>query len=154
MYACAHICEFIYFSASAWGGQRLWNPRNWSHRQLGTTWCGCWELNLGPLQEQSMLLTSEPHHFILDYNLKFKNAGMGNIFSIIRLVSLLYMGKNHIGISYNLIAWSHKTNDTTDAFQIVNHIQISNSICMEKMSFKPSEPAVWKWNSPLIASWG
>jgi hypothetical protein len=22
--------------------------------------CGCWELNLGPLKEQSMLLTSEP----------------------------------------------------------------------------------------------
>jgi hypothetical protein len=22
--------------------------------------CGCWELNLGPLEEQSVLLTSEP----------------------------------------------------------------------------------------------
>ena len=34
--------------------------------------CGCWELNLGPLEEQSVLLTSEPSlHLQMFLNTKF-----------------------------------------------------------------------------------
>jgi hypothetical protein len=35
--------------------------RSWSYRQdSGELPCGCWELNLGPLEEQSVLSTTEP----------------------------------------------------------------------------------------------
>jgi hypothetical protein len=32
--------------------------------------CGCWELNLGPSEEQSVLLLTEPSHQPPDSNLK------------------------------------------------------------------------------------
>ena len=36
-----------------------WSPWNWSDGWFETPY-GSWELNLGPLQEQQMLLTPEP----------------------------------------------------------------------------------------------
>ena len=45
--------------------------------------CGFWELNLGPLEEQSVLLTTEPSHqhslvLILTILLSFGLTGMHN----------------------------------------------------------------------------
>jgi hypothetical protein len=51
----------VYLSADALGGQTI-HP---SHEagvtgsKKGATWCGCWELNSGPQQEQYVLLTAE-----------------------------------------------------------------------------------------------
>lgn len=36
---------------------RLWVLWNWGYNWI---LCGCWRLNLGPLQEQTSLLTTEP----------------------------------------------------------------------------------------------
>ena len=38
--------------------ESIGSPWNWSKPP-----CGCWELNLGPLQEQQMLLTAKPAFF-------------------------------------------------------------------------------------------
>jgi hypothetical protein len=44
--------------------------------------CSCWELNSGPLEEQSVLLTSEPffqpHKIILNFSCK-PNVIIGNL---------------------------------------------------------------------------
>jgi hypothetical protein len=34
-----------------WCQKRRWCSWIWGHRPLCTAWCGCWELNSGPLQE-------------------------------------------------------------------------------------------------------
>lgn len=39
---------------------RTWMPRNWSYRQCtGELSYMCWDLNLGPLEESTVLLTAE-----------------------------------------------------------------------------------------------
>jgi hypothetical protein len=35
--------------------------------------CGCWDLDLGPLEEQSVLLTAEPSHQAREINFYGKN---------------------------------------------------------------------------------
>jgi hypothetical protein len=35
-------------------------PWSWSHRQLSSDCCRRWELNLGPLEEQQVLLAAQP----------------------------------------------------------------------------------------------
>lgn len=45
----------------ATGGQKVaLIPYSWSYRQLGATWYGCWEQDLGSLQEQQVIFTPEP----------------------------------------------------------------------------------------------
>ena len=55
MCVCApHVC--LMPTEARRGNWILWN---WSYRQCELPY-GCWELNPGPLEEQSVLLTPEP----------------------------------------------------------------------------------------------
>ena len=53
---CLHVCLCTTRASSAWGSQK----------SVGFPWNNCevlnryWELNLGPLQEQQLILTAEP----------------------------------------------------------------------------------------------
>ena len=38
----------------------FWIPWYWSYIDSCDLLCGCWELNLGPLEEQQAFLTTEP----------------------------------------------------------------------------------------------
>jgi hypothetical protein len=51
---------FIQMRACAHGGQRHWIPWSWGYRPFWVTWCGCWESNSGPLQEQYTHLVTKP----------------------------------------------------------------------------------------------
>jgi hypothetical protein len=45
----------------------------------GCEWsCGCWECNLGPQQEQLVLLTAESFLQLLDVFYRYKNIYFGN----------------------------------------------------------------------------
>jgi hypothetical protein len=68
----------------------------WIHYRCCEPPCGCWELNSGPLGEQSVLLTSEPS--LQSYNFLyffFGSFSLGNLFvlfypSLIRYYIILY----------------------------------------------------------------
>lgn len=42
---CLSAYGFMHVSAGAQGGQRCWNPWNWSYNQFSATQHGCWEPN-------------------------------------------------------------------------------------------------------------
>lgn len=50
------VCVCINTHSPLRGCYILWN---WGYRQVWLL-CGCWDLNLGPLEEQTVLLTTEP----------------------------------------------------------------------------------------------
>lgn len=56
---CMCLCLSVYhLCAGAHGGEkRAVNPLE---LKWPGTWCGCWELNSGPLKEQQVILTTEP----------------------------------------------------------------------------------------------
>ena len=49
--------------------------------------CGCWELNSGPLEEQAMLLTSEPSLQPRDFTVLYQLIVYGYLGSCIQLFS-------------------------------------------------------------------
>jgi hypothetical protein len=55
--------------------------------------CGCWELNSGPLEEQSMLLTAEPSLQPLN---KFLKGVLRNLIDE-KLASIFYVTSLHLG---------------------------------------------------------
>jgi hypothetical protein len=75
------MCVYLYifvctaFIPGALRGQKRVHWK-WSYRWLWATWCGYWESNLDPLQEQQVVLTtdlSSPRTGFLIYSL-FKNV--------------------------------------------------------------------------------
>ena len=57
VYVCVCVCVCVYgvfLSAGTHGSQNCWIPCSWSDRWWWGTWYGCWELNLGPLEEQQV----------------------------------------------------------------------------------------------------
>lgn len=63
MYICTHVYMYTSYIQTRCPPENRWRcqiPWNWRYRQLRASWCGHWELNLGPLPEQPMLLTTEP----------------------------------------------------------------------------------------------
>ena len=67
---CVHVCVCVYVfaclhvhvlvSAYTHGDQKTASgPLEWSYRWYRAAWDECCDLNLGPLQEQQVLLTSE-----------------------------------------------------------------------------------------------
>ena len=53
-----HIRDYVTWMSDVHEGQN-WTPWNRSYRWLWMQ-CGCWELNPGPLEEEPVLLTTEP----------------------------------------------------------------------------------------------
>ena len=51
------LCVYAVPTEARRGCQVLWN---WSRRSLLASQCGCWELNLCPIEEQQVLLTARP----------------------------------------------------------------------------------------------
>lgn len=53
------------------GQKRYWSL--WNQSYSSELLCGCWELSLGPLQEQQVLLTTEPSFLVLfsDFELTY-----------------------------------------------------------------------------------
>lgn len=67
-----YMCVYVHMSAGTSRGHRSHILWSWNYKQLWVTWYGCWDLTLGLLEEQYMLLTTEPsslafftatHHF-------------------------------------------------------------------------------------------
>jgi hypothetical protein len=55
-----YVCAWIYsHEPKGHEVQRYWIPWIWSYRQLWVVSLECWESNLGPLQEQHPLTTTE-----------------------------------------------------------------------------------------------
>lgn len=60
VYACVYICTCVHvYTVPAEVKRRWWILWSWSYRWFWTILHGCWEPNLGLLQEQQILLTAE-----------------------------------------------------------------------------------------------
>lgn len=66
----------MHINAGVHKGQSDHIPLELEYRQLGVqaAKCGCWDLNLGPLQEQYMLMTTESFLQHLDANEKGRHT--------------------------------------------------------------------------------
>ena len=57
---CWLVCVmYVCMGMSEEARRGLWIPWNWTYRWLWAAQCGCWELDLDPLQNQYALLTAE-----------------------------------------------------------------------------------------------
>lgn len=54
---CQYVRNWVQVLPEARGIRYPWS---WYCRQLSATWCGCWELNRGLLEEQKVLLIGKP----------------------------------------------------------------------------------------------
>ena len=53
------MCVCGYMHVSMYAGERVLDHLEQDHGRLQTLLCGCWESNLGPLEEQYIFSTTE-----------------------------------------------------------------------------------------------
>lgn len=58
MYICVYACESSFRVCG--GAHRVRSPWSWSDRQFWAVWYECLDLNLGPLEEQQVVLNIKP----------------------------------------------------------------------------------------------
>jgi hypothetical protein len=63
MYVCMYVCMYVYAMCACLVPSEVRSPG--SGIREGCEPCGCWESNLGPLQEPWVLLTTEPSLVLL-----------------------------------------------------------------------------------------
>ena len=51
---------YMYTHSSCVSPSRLVIPWSWCSRRLWATWCGCWDSDLGLMEEQEVFLSSDP----------------------------------------------------------------------------------------------
>lgn len=49
-----YVCVFMWVCSYECRSERYWILWNWTYKCLWARWCGCWELNFHPLEEQYM----------------------------------------------------------------------------------------------------
>lgn len=62
--SCVHVCTCMYICAVCmyrrwWSQKRVLPLWSLSYRQSWASWCGCWEVDLGSLEEQRVVFTTE-----------------------------------------------------------------------------------------------